>query len=60
MTTFLSLEAAADLSGFSVRHFKRISLEELPIVRIGKRHLILRADLEAWLKSQRKRKRRRA
>ena len=45
---FLDIPNAADLAGFSVRHFRRIIDEErIRIVQIGRKFFILGADFEA-------------
>ena len=45
--TFLDIPNAAELAGFSVRHFRRIIEEErIRIVQIGRKFFILGADFE--------------
>jgi len=47
--TFMDIPNAAELAGFSVRHFRRIIEEErIRIVQIGKKFFILGADFERW------------
>ena len=47
--TFLDIPNAAELAGFSVRHFRRIIEEErIRIVQIGRKFFILGADFERW------------
>jgi excisionase family DNA binding protein len=47
--TFLDIPNAAELAGFSVRHFRRIIEEEqIRIVQIGRKFFILGADFEKW------------
>ena len=44
---FLDIPNAADLAGFSVRHFRRIiEDEQIRIVQIGRKFFILGADFE--------------
>ena len=46
---FLDIPAAADLAGFSLRHFRRIIEEdEIPIVQIGRKFFILGRDFSSW------------
>jgi len=46
---FLDIPNAAELAGFSMRHFRRIIEEDgLPIMKIGKKFFILGRDFEAW------------
>ena len=48
--TFLDIPNAAELAGFSVRHFRRIIEDErIRIVQIGRKFFILGADFERWL-----------
>ena len=54
--TFLEIQNAAELAGFSVRHFRRIIDEDqIRIVQIGRKYFILGKDFERW-KATRKRK----
>jgi hypothetical protein len=47
--TFLDIPNAAELAGFSVRHFRRIIQEErIRIVQIGRKFFILGADFARW------------
>jgi excisionase family DNA binding protein len=47
--TFLDIPNAAELAGFSVRHFRRIIEDErMRIVQIGRKFFILGADFERW------------
>ena len=47
--TFLDIPNAAELAGFSVRHFRRIIEEErIRIVQIGRKFFIMGADFERW------------
>ena len=46
---FLDIPNAAELAGFSVRHFRRIIEEErIRIVQIGRKFFILGSDFERW------------
>ena len=52
--TFLAIPNAAELAGFSVRHFRRIIEDErIRIVQIGRKFFILGADFERWQASKR-------
>ena len=52
--TFLDIPNAAELAGFSVRHFRRIIEDErMKIVPIGRKFFILGADFERWLSARR-------
>ena len=51
--TFLDIPNAAELAGFSVRHFRRIIEDErIRIVQIGRKFFILGADFERWQSSK--------
>jgi hypothetical protein len=46
---FLDIPNAAEMAGFSVRHFRRIIEEErIRIVQIGRKFFILGSDFERW------------
>ena len=46
---FLDIPNAAELAGFSVRHFRRIIEDErIRIVQIGRKFFILGADFQRW------------
>ena len=46
---FLDIPNAAQMAGFSVRHFRRIIEEErIRIIQIGRKFFILGADFERW------------
>jgi len=46
---FLDIPTAADLAGFSVRHFRRIIEEDgIPIVQIGRKFFILGREFTNW------------
>lgn len=54
-TTFVSAEQAAEESGYSLRHIRRLVFDtgEFAIVKFNKRrHMLLRRDFEKWLKKQ--------
>ncbi len=52
---FLDIPNAAELAGFSVRHFRRIIEEErIRIVQIGRKFFILGADFERWQMTNRR------
>ena len=52
--TFLDIPNAAEMAGFSVRHFRRIIEEEqIRIVQIGRKFFILGADFERWQAAKR-------
>ena len=52
---FLDIPNAAELAGFSVRHFRRIIEEEsIRIVQIGRKFFILGADFERWQSTNRR------
>lgn len=54
--TFLDIPNAAELAGFSVRHFRRIIEDErIRIVQIGRKFFILGADFERWQATKRTR-----
>jgi len=46
---FLDIPNAAELAGFSVRHFRRIiEDQQIRIVQIGRKFFILGRDFERW------------
>jgi hypothetical protein len=48
----LGMARAAKLSGFSVRHFRRVAKEQqIRVVHIGRKSFILTSDLIRWAKS---------
>ena len=50
---FLDIPTAADLAGFSLRHFRRIIEEDrIPIVQIGRKFFILGRDFSSWESSK--------
>ena len=51
--TFLNIPNAAELAGFSVRHFRRIiEQDRIRIVQIGRKFFILGVDFERWQTAQ--------
>ena len=51
---FLDIPTAAELAGFSIRHFRRIIEEDrIPIVQIGRKFFILGRDFQSWETSKR-------
>jgi len=50
---FLDIPNAAEIAGFSVRHFRRIIEDErIRVVQIGRKFFILGADFERWQASK--------
>jgi hypothetical protein len=46
---FLDIPNAAELAGFSVRHFRRIiEDEQIRVVQIGRKFFILGSDFGEW------------
>ena len=46
---FLDIPKAAELAGFSIRHFRRIIEEDrIPIVQIGRKFFILGKEFTNW------------
>ena len=46
---FMDIPTAAELAGFSLRHFRRIIEEDrIPIVEIGRKFFILSRDFTNW------------
>jgi len=51
---FLDIPTAAEMAGFSIRHFRRIIEEDgIPIVQIGRKFFILGRDFQSWESSKR-------
>ena len=51
---FLDIPTAAEMAGFSIRHFRRIIEEDrIPIVQIGRKFFILGRDFKSWESSKR-------
>ena len=47
--TFLAVQTASEIAGFSVRHFERILKEDgVRILWIGRKRYILGKDFERW------------
>jgi hypothetical protein len=54
---FLDIPTAAELAGFSIRHFRRIIEEDnIPIVQIGRKFFILGRDFANWEQNKRDKK----
>jgi hypothetical protein len=54
---FLDIPTAAELAGFSIRHFRRIIEEDrIPIVQIGRKFFILGRDFVNWESSKKLKK----
>ena len=54
---FLDIPAAAEMAGFSLRHFRRIIEEDaIPIVQIGRKFFILGKDFSSWESSKKSRR----
>jgi hypothetical protein len=54
---FLDIPTAAEMAGFSLRHFRRIIEEDnIPIVQIGRKFFILGKDFSNWQAGKRVRK----
>ena len=50
---FLDIPTAAEMAGFSIRHFRRIIEEDnIPIVQIGRKFFILGRDFSSWESSK--------
>ena len=50
---FLDIPTAAELAGFSIRHFRRIIEEDrIPIVQIGRKFFILGKEFANWESSK--------
>jgi hypothetical protein len=46
---FLDIPTAAELAGFSLRHFRRIIEEDqIPVMQIGRKFFILGRDFSNW------------
>ena len=46
---FLDIPTAAEMAGFSIRHFRRIIEEDgIPTVQIGRKFFILGRDFSSW------------
>ena len=46
---FLDIPTAAEMAGFSLRHFRRIIEEDrIPIIQIGRKFFILGRDFSSW------------
>lgn len=49
--TLITVKTAAKLAGLSLRHFRRISIDNgtLPVKPFNKKFFVLRTDLDKWL-----------
>ena len=55
---FLDIPTAAEMAGFSLRHFRRIIEEDnIPIVQIGRKFFILGRDFTSWQEGKRTKQR---
>jgi len=46
---FLDIPTAAEMAGFSLRHFRRIIEEDrIPVIQIGRKFFILGRDFSDW------------
>jgi len=55
--TFLDVPTAAEMAGFSIRHFRRIIEEDrIPIMQIGRKFFILSRDFDNWESAKRGKK----
>jgi excisionase family DNA binding protein len=49
----VGIQKAAEMSGLSVRHFRRLIQEDgLRVIKIGRRLFIVTSDLSYWAKSR--------
>ena len=54
---FLDIPTAAEMAGFSIRHFRRIIEEDgIPIVQIGRKFFILGRDFASWETTKREKR----
>jgi hypothetical protein len=54
---FLDVPTAAEMAGFSIRHFRRIIEEDrIPVMQIGRKFFILSRDFNNWESTKRDRK----
>jgi len=50
---FLDIPTAAEMAGFSLRHFRRIIEEDqIPVIQIGRKFFILGRDFSTWKAGQ--------
>ena len=51
--TFLTIPEAAELAGFSARHFRRIiEHDRIPVIQIRQKFFILDRDFQNWKATQ--------
>jgi len=54
---FLDIPTAAEMAGFSLRHFRRIIEEDrIPIVQIGRKFFILGSEFSKWESTKKQRR----
>ena len=54
---FLDIPSAAELAGFSLRHFRRIIEEDgIPVVQNGRKFFILGCEFEFWQRQSRRKR----
>jgi hypothetical protein len=54
---FLDIPTAAEMAGFSLRHFRRIIEEDqIPVIQIGRKFFILGRDFSTWKAGQKERR----
>ena len=50
---FMDIPTAAEMAGFSIRHFRRIIEDDhIPVVQIGRKFFILGRDFSNWESSK--------
>jgi hypothetical protein len=50
---FLGIAAAAEMAGFSARHFRRIVEQDgIPTIQIGRKSFILNSDFTDWVRAK--------
>jgi hypothetical protein len=51
---FLDIPTAAEMAGFSIRHFRRLIEEDhIPIMQIGRKFFIVGRDFDTWQSTKR-------
>src|SRR5262245_61816514 len=54
---FLDIPTAAEMAGFSLRHFRRIIEEDqIPVIQIGRKFFILGRDFSTWKEGKKERR----
>lgn len=52
---FLDIPTAAEMAGFSIRHFRRIIEEDcIPVMQIGRKFFILGTEFTKWESARRR------